>query len=115
MDFAVGNPYLETAACVLLTLVLGAAIFFWGRGIRNARKSDLIAGPTTLVALCLILFVISGSSAVFGLIGGLVAVFGIATLLLSALARPGSPFPRRNVIAVGVGAVIAGVCLSLII
>ena len=115
MDFAVGNRYLETAAYVLLTVVLGAAIFFWGRGIRNVRKGDLIAGPVIIVGLCIILFVISGSSAVFGLIGELVAIFGVATVLLSAFARPASKFPRRNVIAIGIGAMIAGIYLSLII
>lgn len=115
MSFAVGNKYLEVAAYVLLTVVLGTAIFFWGRGIRRDRQSDLIAGPAILVVLCVILFAINRSSAVFGLIGELVIVFGIASLLLSAMARPGSAFPRRNVIAIGVGAIIAGVCLSVIL
>ncbi len=115
MGLAAGNPYLDTAAFMLLAAALGAAIFFWGRGIRNVRKSDLIAGPAILVALCIVLFAINRSSPEFTLIGELFVVFDIATLFLSAIARSGSTFPRRNVIAIGVGAIIAGACLMLII
>ena len=115
MGFAIGNKYLEVTAYVVLTVALGAAIFFWGRGIRRSRKSDLIVGPAILVALCLTLLAIAGSSGVFGLIGALVAVFGLATLLLSAMARPGSTLKRRDVLAIGMGTIILGFCLCLII
>jgi peptidoglycan/LPS O-acetylase OafA/YrhL len=109
------NDHMETASYILLVLALGAAIFFWGRGIRNGRKSDLIAGPAILLALCVALFAVNGSSAVFEPIGGLLIVFGVATLLLSLLVRPGGAILRRNVIAIGAGAIIAGGCLAMII
>ncbi len=115
MGFAIGNKYLEVASYLLLTLVLAAAIFFWGRGIRRNRRSDLIAGPAILAVLCVILLALIRSSAAFGLIGELVIIFGIATLLLSVMARPDGIFKRRDVIATGMGIIIAGVCLSLII
>ena len=119
MDFGLGNrlPYhvAETASFVLLILALGAAIFFWGRGIRRSRLSDLIAGPAILVALCCLLSATNRSSGVFGLIGELVIVFGIATLFLSALVRPDGKFSRRDVIAIGVGAIIVGFFSMLII
>ena len=106
--------YLHIAIYALLGVVLGAAIFFWGRGIRKARTSDLIAGPAILVALCVILFAINGDLA-FGFIGNLLIVFGLATLLLSALAPRGGPFPRRMVITIGLVAIVVGLCLSVIL
>ena len=115
MALAVGNEYPEVLHCVLFALALGAAIFFWGRGIRNVRTSDLIAGPAILAALCAVLLVLTGSSAAFGLIGELVAVFGIATVLLSPMARSGGAFSRGAVAAIGVGTVILGLCLLLIV
>jgi len=115
MGFDVGNQYLETAAFVMLAVVLGAAIFFWGRGIRRGRKGDLLAGPAILLALCIVLMALSGSSGVFATLGTLILVFGVATVLLSAMARPGGMFLRRNVIAIGVGAILAGACLMLIL
>ena len=115
MAFAVGYKYLEIATYVMLTLVLGIAIYFWGRGIRNVRSSDLIAGLAIFVILCIILFVMSADSGVFSLIGELALVFGIATLLLSALARPGSRFPKSTVIAIGVLFIVVGLCASVII
>jgi hypothetical protein len=115
MDFAMMHNCLEIVVYAALALALGAAIFFWGRGIRNGRKSDLVAGPAILVALCITLLVVIGISSVFMLIGGLLFVFGIATLVLSRLARVDGTFCKRNVIAIGAGLAIAGVCLSLII
>lgn len=112
MGFAIGNKYLELTAYVLLTLVLAAAIFFWGRGIRRSCRSDLTAGPAILVALCLILLA-TGES--FGIIGELVMVFGLATLLLSVMARPTSTLKRRDVLAIGAGTIILGLFLSLIV
>ena len=115
MGFLIGNGFLEVTACVLLTLVLAAAIFFWGRGILRSRRSDLIAGPSILAALCLALLALSRSSGVFGIVGGLVAVFGLATLLLGAMVRPGNALRRRDILAIGAGAMILGFSLCLII
>ena len=115
MGVPIGNKYLEVMAYVLLTLMLAAAIFFLGRGIRRSRRSDLIAGPAILVALCLILLAITRSSAVFGMVGELVIVFGLATLLLSAMASTASMLRRRDILAIGAGSVILGVVLMLIL
>lgn len=115
MGFLIGNGFLEVTACVLLTLVLAAAIFFWGRGIRRSRRSDLIAGPAILVALCLTLRAVSMGSGAFGMMGALVMVFGLATLLLSAVVRPGSAIKRRDVLAIGAGAIVLGLVLCMIV
>ncbi|HET6429075.1 MAG TPA: hypothetical protein VFJ30_11720 [Phycisphaerae bacterium] len=115
MGYAIPGKYLEVAAYVLLTLVLAAAIFFWGRGIRRSRRSDLVAGPAILAVLCAILLAINSSSAVFGMIGELVLVFGFATILLSAMAGRGSLLARRDVLAIGVGCIILGICLCTIV
>ncbi|MFW5690805.1 MAG: hypothetical protein ACOCXY_03255 [Planctomycetota bacterium] len=115
MGFPVGNPYLETAAYVLLTLVLAAATYFWGRGIRKSHTGDLIAGPSILCGLCLSLSLISDSSAVFSLIGELVGVFEIATIFLSFMASGTTKLKRRDVLAVGVGTIIVGISLMLVL
>ena len=117
MNWPVGDIYavLGIASEILLILVLGLAIFFWGRGIRNGRDSDLIAGPAILVALIVIGFVLSQNSAVFGVIGTALTIFGLATVLLSRLARPGSRFSKQSLVTFGVIVIIVGVCLSCII
>ncbi len=106
---------LDKAPDVVVVLVLASAIFFWGRGLRNANRSDLIAGPGILALLCLILLGTSSSSSVIARIGKLVAGFGIATLLLSAIARPGGPLARRNAIAIGAASIAIGLCLSIVL
>ena len=106
---------MEIAGYGLMVAVLGLAIFFWGRGIYRLRVSDLIAGPAILIALCTILFVLASSSGVFSLMGALVMAFGIATLVLSIMVRPGSKFARRDVVAIGAGTIIAGFCLLTIL
>lgn len=105
---------MEIAPYVLLAVVLALAIHFWGRGIRNFRKSDLLAGPIILLALCISIFVISGCCGM-ELIGELLMVFGVVTLLLSSIVRRGSLLKKRDVIAIGVGVIIVGLCASLII
>ena len=106
---------MEIAAFVLMILVLGAAIFFWGRGIHSGRKSDLIAGPAILVALCFTLLRFYQSCAVVSLTGGFVFIFGVATLLLSGSARPGSGLSRGDLIAIGIGAITIGGVLTTIL
>ena len=106
---------MEIAALIIFWLAFLTAIFFWGRGIIKAKKSDLIAGFTALAALCILNFVLSTSSAVFGLIGTLIIVFGVVTLLLSRSAKPNCPVSKQNLTLLGVVAIIVGFCLSLII
>jgi len=103
------------AARVLLTLVLAAAIFFWGRGIRRQRRDDLMAGPGILIALCVTLLAIVRSTGVFGIVGGSVMVFGIATMVLSAMADPNGMLKRRDVLAIGAGCIIFGLGLMTIL
>jgi hypothetical protein len=105
---------MEVAISVLLALVLGGAIYFWGRGVLGLRKSDLIAGPAILVALCIILLVVDGST-MFGLIGTLWAVFGMASLVLSHWAPTVGKFQRRDVAAIGGGAIVAGIFMLTIL
>lgn len=100
---------------VLVALALAAAIFFWGRGIRRSRRSDLIAGPSILALLCLTLRIMAGGSGVLGTIGVLVMVFGLATVLLSGMVRPGSTIKRGDVAAIGMGMIIWGLCLCVLL
>lgn len=96
---------------MLIALLLGAAIYFLGRGNRRSCTGDLIAAGSILCGLCLVLFL---SSAAFGLIGALVGMFGIATILLSFMASEKTRLTRRDMQAIGVGAVIAGFVLTLL-
>ena len=106
---------MEIAAFIIFWLAFLTAIFFWGRGIIKAKKSDLIAGFTALAALCILNFALSTSSAVFGLIGTPVIVFGVVTLLLSRSVKPNCPVSKQNLTLLGVVAIIVGFCLLLII
>lgn len=115
MSIAVNYAILEQASWAVTALALAAAIFFWGRGLRAGRASDLIAGPTVLAVLAAIVLATGGSSAAFATVGALVAVFGVATVLLSFFLRPGSRIAKRDALAIGVGAVILGFCLSLVL
>ncbi len=93
---------------------LAAAVFFWGRGIRKVRRGDLIAGPAILIALCIVLIIMTNGRALYDIAADLVIVFGVATLAMTPLARPGSKFPRWNVIAVGAIAIVMGLWLSIL-
>jgi len=96
----------------LTGVLFAAAFFFWARGTRKGSKGDLTAGPLILVALCTIFFVFSDSSAVFGVVGWYVAVFGAGMLLLSPLAKPNSPLSKRDLHTIGVVIIIVGLWLT---
>lgn len=108
------GPCIESLVYALITIMLALAIHIWGRGIRNSRKSDLLAGPIILLTLCISIFVISGCCGM-ELIGELLMVFGVVTLLLSTIVRRGSLLKKRDIIAIGVVVIIVGLCLSVII
>lgn len=115
MWIAIDNKYLDVRVGILMLLALGAAIFFWGRGIRRVKKSDLIAGPVILLAMSILLIAVCGGSSVFSIIGGMIALFGIATLLLSIKAPQNGALRKRDIQAIGMGAIIAGFCLTTIL
>ena len=104
----------EIAGFALGGLVLVASMFFWGRGMRKGKKSDLLAGPAILLVLCAVLFLLVGNSGVFELIGPIVAIFGICTLALSPFAGPNCPLVKRDRLAIGAGVIILGLVLSTI-
>lgn len=97
-----------------LCLAVLLASFFWARGIVRGRKDDLIAGFAILAVLCGLLLVLNQSSAVFGTIGGLNAVFGLVTLVASNFAKPGCPLNPNERGALGVGFMVVGLALSMI-
>ncbi len=114
MGLAFSERFLDVGRFVLLALALAAAIFLWGRGIRKSCKSDLIAGPAIFAATCLILLATVSSSAVFGLIGILVMVFGLASVLLGFWSPADGMLKKGDIQAIGAGMIILGACLSLI-
>ena len=79
----------------------------------KGSKGDLIAGPLVLLALCASLVAFVPSSEVFGGIGLLVAAFGVGTLVLFAFAESNCPLSKRDILAIGVGMVIAGVGMGI--
>jgi hypothetical protein len=93
---------------VPIVALLGTAFFIWGRGIRQNCDSDLMAGPGILAAISIVLLSIESEGGT--LLSSLIfALFGVVTIGLSFLARPGSKLPRRALILTGLTiAVIAG-------
>jgi hypothetical protein len=108
------NAYLVAATAILGLLVL-AALFLWARGILKGQKSDLVASPAIVGAVCIVITVASsGSSAVFSAIGEVLLVYGIGILLLSRWAKPDCPLSKRDQRAIGAGLAIVGFCLCLV-
>jgi hypothetical protein len=92
-----------------------AGLFFWGRGVLKSRKSDIILGFSVLALFCLAAVAGSGSSSIFSELGMVALAFGLETLVLSAFAKPDCPINRKERIAVGVGAIVAGALSSMIL
>ena len=106
---------METPLAVVFALAVGAALFFWGRGMVRARKGDLVAGCIILAVICGIFYVTATSSAVFSFIGMLVSGFGLATLILSSFASPNCPIRKDIRRTLGVVAILLGLFLQMIL
>ncbi len=102
-------------ASIAFLALVGAAFFFWGRGMVRARRDDLVAGISVFAVACLMCFGAAGSSAVFGQVGGLVMLFGFVTLIMSSFAKPECPLTRDQRIQFGIGAIVLGVLMGFII
>lgn len=117
MGLPFDNPYLEVATYALIVLALAASIFLWGRGIRKARTSDLIAGPAILFGLSIVLnrlFCFTAfRPAILSLNGTLFVVFGVATVLLSPMASAKAKLKGGYVAAIGLGAILLGVLFMI--
>ncbi len=100
---------------ILSVVVLGFPFFFWARGLIKSRRDDIILGFSLLIFLCGAGLVLSGSSAVFSSIGVVVMFFGVETLIVSAFAKQDCPISRKDRISLGVGALVAGLFLSMIL
>lgn len=100
---------------MLLVLAMGAAIFFWGRGLRKGCKRDLIAGPGVIVALCVTLLALNDTTFVFEKLGGILAVFGLAVAVSSAWVREGGVLAKRDVLSIGIATIVLGLILSMIL
>ncbi len=93
-----------------LTLI---PVFFWGRGIYNNCKSDLIAAPTILMTVCVILFKLDESTYLFGRIGVMFLLFGVASIVFRSKATPES-YWRRNLFNIGVLTIVFGFLVCII-
>ena len=105
----------ELGASIAFLALVGAAFLFWGRGMVRARRDDLVAGFAAFVVACLMCIVASGSSAVFGQVGGLVMLFGFVTLIMSSFAKPECPLTRGQRIRFGIGAIVLGLMMGFVI
>ena len=92
-----------------------AAFFFWARGLIKSRRDDIVLGFSILVLICVVSFVLSGSSAVFSGIGILIILFGVETLIVSAFAKQDCPINKKERISLGVAALVAGLFFSMIV
>lgn len=107
------NEKIRTA---VVLLALAMSFFFWVRGIVRGNNGDLAAG---LVLLIIIVFgamaVVQGCSCVCLPIGGLLFLFGIATLVTGLFAKPDSLIKRQDRIATAVLFIILGVFFACLI
>jgi hypothetical protein len=107
------NP--EIGIPVAFGALVLAALVFWSRGIVKARKDDLIAGLVVLFVSCWICMIADGSSASFGIIGGITMLFGFVTLVSSSFAKPDCPLTQQQRISFGIGAITLGLLMGCII
>jgi hypothetical protein len=115
MEFLTVSPYLDIAIFVLMSLGLGAAVYFWRRGIRKSNKGDMIAGPLVLLGLCFALLLTSSGSGACGQMGCAIALFGIATVILSYTPKDSIILSRREQRLIGVAAIILGIALTTVL
>jgi hypothetical protein len=95
-------------ASSLTLIAFCSGIYFWGRGIVMASRSDQIAGPVIFVAMgvvCAFLWGAGGS-----IISGMMAtVLALATILFVVMARRTSVGRRIVLLVVGFVAALLGV------
>jgi hypothetical protein len=96
-------------------LAVAMPFFFWVRGIVRGSKGDLAAGVVLLVVISLGAMMVVGHSGVFSGIGGLLLLFGLATLIAGSFAKPDCPIKRKDRIAVAMLFIILGILGSMII
>jgi hypothetical protein len=99
---------------VALSLAHIVGLFFWCRGIVKNRKSDYWAGLAILTIIWSLIFFSSGSSGVFEIIGQSLIIFGVINLTMSYFAKPVGTLKKSEIQIIGVGAIIAGLALSVI-
>ena len=109
------SPLRRFLKLALPMLALGATIYFWGRGLRDSCRSDAIAGPCILAALCLFLLIVLDQPGTLALVGSLLAGFGLSTVLLSFMAPVAGLLSRKSILAIGVGLIILGMCLAVLV
>lgn len=100
---------------MLVPLALGAAVYFWRRGIRTSNKGDMIAGPLVLLGLCFALLLTSSGSGACGQMGCVIALYGIATVILSYSPNESIMLSRRSQRLIGVAAIIFGIALTTVL
>ena len=106
---------METFMSLTYLAATTAIYLFWGRGIIQSRKDDLILSVVLLVLISLGTLVFIGHSGVFSQIGFLHILFGLETLLVSIIAKPDCPITRGGRVRIGVYAIIIGLLSSTIL
>ncbi len=96
-------------------LALALLFFFWVRGIVRGNKGDLAAGIVILILISFGARAVASHSGVISQIGGLLFLFGIATLVAGSFAKPDCPIKRKDRIAIAVLFIILGVLMYLVI
>ncbi len=92
-----------------------AAFFFWARGLIKSRRDDIVLGFSILALICVVSFVLSGSSAVFSAIGILIFLFGVETLIVNAFAKQDYPIKKKEHISLNVTTLVTGLFFSMIV
>ncbi len=104
-----------TPAQIAILLISALPFVFWIRGILKGSKNDILAGFIILMAVLLVHLFTFRSSAVFTAIGGILFLFGVATLIVGNFSSPDCPIKRKDLNAVGLLLVFLGFCASLIL
>ena len=107
--------YFVTHVRTIILVVSALPFVFWIRGILKGSKNDILAGFIILMAVLLIHLFSSRSSGVFTTIGGILFLFGVATLIAGNFSSPECPIKPKDLSAIGLLFVFLGFCASLML
>ena len=100
---------------MLLAIPFLISLFFWLRGLLKGSKSDLVLGSLLLLLTTFLAIYVVGHSGVFSPIGGVLLLFGIASLLMQKNAAEKKMMSKNGVIFIGVLLIIIGILMSSIV
>jgi hypothetical protein len=84
------------------------SLFFWVRGLVRASIGDMVAGLAILLFISAGILIVLRDSRGFDIAGGILIVFGRATLGARPFAKDQPPVKRRDLIPAGILFIVVG-------